>query len=95
VGNQARTRNLLRGIACEQSGDILEGARDGTHLTASVALGPGLLVLDLAPGLTFPARRLQRLEAGSLPTVSSIFPTAFLVLPAGILSSVSQSKRWR
>jgi hypothetical protein len=42
VGNQARTRNLLRGIAHEQSSDILEGARDGTNLTASVtSLGPG------------------------------------------------------
>jgi hypothetical protein len=69
------------------SGDILEDASDGTHLTVSVALDPDSLVLDLAPGLTFPARRLRQLEAGSLPTVSSIFPTTFLTLPATLPSA--------
>jgi len=61
---EARTRNLLGGIAGEGSLHVLDGANNAILRTLNIALSLGLLVLDIALGLTLLARRLPRLKAG-------------------------------
>jgi hypothetical protein len=61
---KAPTRNLLRGIASERSGHVLEGASDTIRRALDVALSLGLLVFGIALDLTLLARRPPRLEAG-------------------------------
>jgi len=60
------TRNLLGGIAGEGSLQVLGGASNTILRTLNIALSLGLLVFDIALGLTLLARRLERLEAGQV-----------------------------
>lgn len=64
VRNKIPTSDLLGGIALEGSNHLIEGTGGDIHRALNVALRLGLLVLDVALGLTLLARRLPRVEAG-------------------------------
>ena len=66
IGTKERTRELLAGIASDGTLYLVHGSEDAILGSIGVALSLGLLVLDVALGLTLLAGRLERLETGDI-----------------------------
>ena len=87
---EERTRNLLGRIAGDRSRQLVEGALDTILGAFDVALSLGLLVLDIAFGLSLLSGRLPRLETGQV--ADRLFDLSDCVLDGARRLAINETK---